>query len=883
MLGNYASKDFHTLSYDEQVEYIKLQVADIYAKSGLGMTSTIVNLDDDDEDRISRVRYCRAVFNDSRKITSYNYLYNQVNTKVKKVNAANEAAFTDVLLEMPAKIRHIPVVKPMLQAIHRAFTMMPIIPDVSSPVDSSYKSFVDRLAKEVIGTLELKVKERLVMHEYQKKLAEAQAELLAAKMNVQDPELRLQLQTQYMQVSSALQLTIDRMNSDLMLQQEDLLHITKYAKNFKEVHQRNARKLVMWYLHHKGIKREVDRYFQNKLIHDEPMFFVDWQPGMPFVEFKSVNAENVAYEVHDDQRCISDSRWVILKETHSLASMVENYTPDAETLKEFKTIIDQEYNGNVNYGIDRTAPNGQYYSNARAAYSANKVTANIFKVYLRMETPVWVLVSKNKHGSNRPPFVKMLEKEEAIEMKKNKKRLEARGQSVEKRFRVERWDAIFFTTSANLTEPHFITVGKAEFQYREPDEKANVKCPIIGPANTMYRKPYSLVYETIGLQELVNILYYQLHLMVIMSGVKALVYDISQKPDGFSLSEVMYYLKKGLMLIQTKSANGNQDKSKFNQFQALDNTIGNALDHIMNSIERIEQHIMFILGTNPQMMNQVQTTDQVGTFKAAVAGANQNMSYHYYDAQEYIDKALTRLVNLASECHKQGFSGEFMLGELGQTMLNIPSFDKENALTGAYHIKIAAGDIIKQRLEDAKAVAQRAWVGGQMSGSTYVKAGQAETLDDLVEILMEAEKQFSEMNQLAQSQSSQDKAQAAIAIAEAQSKFKMQADAQLAQINAQIEKQRLDIDAQLRQRESEITIEREAMKGENNLEQQRMKSATDLEEARIEERVEMAYLGKETEEVRLNDRNAKLSMILDKARNTIEQVNASSKKERVKD
>lgn len=572
-----------------------------------------------------------------------------------------------------------------------------------------------------------------------------------------------------------------------------------------------------------------------------------------------------------------------MKETHSLASMIENYTPDAKTLKEFKSIIDMEYNGMVNNGIDRHTPTGQYYNNVNGVYSANKVMGNIFKVYLRMETPVWVLVSKNKHGSNRPPFIKVLEKEEALEMKTNKKRLAARGQNIEKRYRVERWDAIFFTTSANMTNPYFINVGKAEFQYREPDQKANVKCPIIGPANTMYRKPYSMVYETIGLQELVNVLYYQLHLMVIMSGVKALVYDISLKPDGYSLKEVMYYLKKGLVLIQSKTANGNQTKSNFNQFQSFDNTVSNALDHIMNSIDRIEQHIMFILGTNPQMMNQVQNTDQVGTFKAAVAGANQNMSFHFYDAQEYIDKALTRLVNLASECHKEGFSGEFILGELGQTMLNIPSFDKDNALTGAYNIKISAGDVIKQRLEDAKAVAQRAWVAGQMSGSTYVKAGQAETLEDLIDILLDAEKQFSEMNQLAQSQSSKDKAEAAIAIAEAQSKFKMQADAQLAQINAQLEQQRLNIDAQLKERENQVAIERETMKGENNLEQQRMKSATDLEEARIEERVEMAYLGKETEEVRLNDRNAKLSMILDKARNTIEQVNASSKKERVKD
>jgi hypothetical protein len=63
--------------------------------------------------RIDRLNYCRSLWNNEIDEKRYDYLYSNVDKRITDQDGTDQT----ITLEMPAKVRHIPIVRPKLQSL----------------------------------------------------------------------------------------------------------------------------------------------------------------------------------------------------------------------------------------------------------------------------------------------------------------------------------------------------------------------------------------------------------------------------------------------------------------------------------------------------------------------------------------------------------------------------------------------------------------------------------------------------------------------------------------------------------------------------------------------------------------------------------------------
>jgi hypothetical protein len=869
--GEFYPTPLESLPKDEQEKYAK-GLMDSYIEQNHrdgGLQMNVPLESSSVRSRMDKITYCRALWNNELDDNRFGYLYNKIDKQIHD----SQAGIDDIItLEMPARVRNIPIVRPKLQALISEEMSRPVITKVIGMTDEIVGKKLEKIKNDIYDKQLQKIKQKQLINATQQQLMAMQQQMM--QQMSQDPQFQqmiLQMQVEMEHLQSLLQ-------NDIVLTQEEVNKIREfYQYTHKEFEENLCSQALEEFVDSKRLRHLMNNFFEEMMITGEPIWYCDWEPGLSEPELRLIRPEYIWYQANEAAKYLHELDWVVEYSPMSIGQVIQYYGADLteenlDTLRNEFPMFSQDswYRTNLTNFPDGS-PSG-WYSGNDYLYSHQVDT---YKVNWKEQVEVYALYSENKNDSpyfsEKPPFVKFLTPEEYKDLtatESKRKRLEKKGQKILKAYRVDRWSGVRIGTMT------YIKIKKHDFQYRTHDRLSDIALPYIGFANNRFYKSYSPLWETKDIQELYNILHYQEELLIALSGVKGIIYDLSQMPSGMTPQEVMYYMKQGLGLIETVKPNGKAVRTSFNQFATYDMTVSPAIQSIMIIKESLNNLAGEITGVTRQKTGQVLSTDQVGTSQMALAQSNVVTEYYFMKTDELNELLFTRLCNIFPYSYAEGKRGMYVVGKERQEILNI----QKDQLKGEFRVIVNSGSKEREIMRTAKQMAQMKFQQGQINASDFLDILDTDTMFEMRKMLKDAEKRVLDTTQKMQSDNVEQQKQAQIEVEQ----MKVQVQQQIAQITGQVE-------GQLLQLKGQIDLQKEQMKLQNSQAQLQVqqqleteKISATKEKVENEKQVELAYLNFAYTELEVNATNQRAQMLINRAKTALE-MKSSAKKERVKD
>ena len=819
--------------------------------------------------RMDRISYCRALWNNELEDARFDYLYNKVE---KQIHDPQSGADEILTMEMPAKVRNIPIIRPKLQALISEEMTRPTVSKVIGMTDEIVGAKLEKIKNDILDKQLQKIKQKQLIQATQQQLMQSQQQMM--QQMAQDP----QAQGMIMQMQVELESLQALLSNDVVITRDEVRKIREYYQySHKEFEEDLCSKALDEFMDSKRLRYLMNNLFEELMITGEPIWFCDWEPGLPEPEVRIARPEYVWYQQNEAAKYLHEVDWIVEYLPMSIGQAIQYLGADLteenlETIRsEFPMFQQDEWSRTNLYRFPDGSSSGWRSSNDQLY--AHQV--DMFKVNWKEQVEVYALYSENKNDtpyfSEKPPFVKFLTAEEyksLTDTESKRNRLKKRGQQILKAYRVDRWSGIRVGRST------YVKVKKHDFQYRTGDRLSDVALPYIGFANNRFYKAYSPLWETKDIQELYNILHYQEELLIALSGVKGIIYDLAQMPSGMTPQEVMYYMKQGLGLIETVKPNGKAVRTSFNQFATYDMSVSPAIQYITMMKESLNQLAGEITGVSRQKTGQVAVSDQVGTSQMALQQSNIVTEYYMMKTDELNELLFTRLCNIFPYAYAEGKRGMYVVGKERQEILNI----QKGQLTGEYRAVVNSGSKEREIMRTAKQMSQMKFQQGQISAGDLLDILDTDTMFEMRKLLKDAEKRILEQTQNMQAQGAEQQKNTQMEVEQ----MKMQMTQQLEQMSAQVKSQMIQLQGQVDMQKEQVKLQNAQMSIEAKAQTDQQKMLIEKEKVDNEKQVEMAYLNFAYTELEVNSTNQRAQMLINRAKTAME-MKSSAKKERVKD
>lgn len=823
--------------------------------------------------RKQRNAYCRKIYNNTASSNDFNYLYRNVNKEV--VN--EESNLKDIItLEMPARVRHIPLIRPKLRTLISKEKDRPkklrVYGVDHESLNRKKKHHIEAILDKIDGKLiqKLQAINMLEMVVDQKKMIMEQYMEMPEAANLVK-QLNFELQRLDELISRELNLTGDERSK---------VH-NYYAYSYKDFMEELTEGALHDYIDRHRIHKLHNMGFEEKMITDEEVYFCDWTPGQKTPESRLVRPEYLYYQYNEACEYIAQLDWSVEFIPMSMGMVRSQWGKYLK--KEDLDRIASEYPGYGNYQQsnltafpDGRAIGGLEYGAASSYYSEG---IDVYRCFWKEQVAVPALIRKNKkpakftkYTPSKPDFIRWLTKKEAEKMTstdKKRKRMDKRNERIEVRYRTDLWEGI------RIGRTTYILMGKREMQLRNDDHKSDIDLPYIGKAVNRFRQPNSLIWETRDIQELYNILHYQEELLVALSGVRGIVYDLAQKPEGMSPEEVIYYMRNGILPIKTVDDNGKPIRSSFNQFPQYDQTLAPAVGVITNIKHSLEELAGYITGISRQQQGQVQSKDLVGTTQMAIDQSDLATEQYHQEHDELREMHFTRLSNIFPFAYKDGKQGAYHIGKMRQEILNIP----KGKLDGGYfRTRVGSGLKEQQAFNRTKQMAEGGYSKGQLSATELLTLLDMDSIHDMRVALKEFEDKAISMAQ----QSRQQDQDSQMQLQQQMIQMQAQMDQQLATIKHQQEMQLHSVKARVEEMKVQAQTANEQMKLQSDQMKVRVGSDDSRYKVDTEAAVEMAYLELEKQHLAIDTQLKSTELLMGDIKNRME-LHKMRSKERVKD
>lgn len=790
------------------------------AKWGQSNVSAIVNMVGSTYQSKAKDRFCYDMFNGVFSESDYDYL-----RKVDKY-------------EYPAKIRFIPLIRPRLDRLRSQETKRPFLFRVFT-VDSDSVSKKTKLkSQEAIDLVMSKLMQRkMQMDEIIQTIADKEEELaMVAQQNQEKTEEVINKQREIRKMQAVLQSLRQPLNSKALVLKEEMEAIDlKYRFEYKELLEMFAEKGVKFLMNEYDIKSKFTYGFDDKLVGDNEFYYVNYHPGDPDPMVRKVNTLNFYYSNDDESEWVSDCEWAMEERWMTMPQIIDEFGTELKDTDLDKLKKDYYYTSSSSFS-DTTYQYGNerdYSSDgtANSLYSGTPDVSNKIRVcYCVWKSVAYVNRKKtpNKHVEDAY-FTHILGKDESLTVKE--------GETIETRYKNDIWEGV------QINNNTYVRVQKMPVQLRSIDNPSKVELPYVGRAfNGITRKPYSIVWAAKDIQILYNLVHFHKELWLALSGVKGFIMDKSQLPDGMSMQEWMYQRKVGVGWIQSvKEGMGRQ--ATFNQFQHYDDTVTPAIQYLNSILEHLEGLAGTITGVNRQSLGAMDSRDLKGVTDQAIVQASLVTEILFYEHDQTKRKVLDRLINLTKIAWRKGRRGQFVLGDLGQEILNIPEHTMENA---DYRLWIEDGGKQEKMINDLKRLSFEEHNKGLINMGQVVKLYSMESVREMEKAL----EKFSEIAEQKAGQRMQNEQEAEQQKIQMENEFKSLLEKQkneLGQMQLQIQ------GAQLEWEKQKFDMEQKFKDRELAQEKQLTEEKIDSERA-----VEMAYLKEKQAETIANLQVAKI-------------------------
>lgn len=776
--------------------------------------------------------------------------------------------------EYPAKIRYVPLIRPKLDRLRAEETKRPFNYRVFTIDSNSINDKNQKRFEKIVATMSANKKKVSMQYaEALRGIEEMKAQINAARQQAAqegtqiDPQMEQNLRV----AERELEMGKYVISHESLISEKELEDINLYFKyKYKDFLEIMAEKGIKYLMATQHLKDTFNRGFEDKLITDKEIYYVDWEETMNHEDpiCRKVNPMGFYYSADSQVEWIDDAEWAMEERFLTMNQIIDEFGDklsfeDVEKIKSRNSYINTQTGyGYGYYGFNSSVGGSEYGSNnvegcgPDSLYSGSEdfsAVIRVCKVFWKSPRKIRTKKSPNPHqeGSEFTHIISDFEK-----VKTDK------GEKEEVGYVNDVYQGVLIDTNI------FVDCRKKSV-VRANDNFGKVQLPFIGRAYNFYtRKPYSLVWAVKDVQILYNIIHYHKELWLALSGVKGFIMDKSQIPEGMSMKEWMYQRKLGVGWIQSVKSGLNRQPT-FNQFQNFDDSMGAGIQYLLVMLQHLEALASSITGVSPQRMGDIAPTELVGNTEQSIRNSALVTEILFYDHEQTKRRVINRLINLCRKAWKKGKKGSYILGDFAQELFNIP----ENTLDRADYMVFASDSGAEERsLNDLKQFAFAQHQKGMLTFGNIVKLYNVDNLRELeakVEQYEELAMQRAEASQEAQRQHDiqlKQMDQELKQMLDKQSEDAKMVMAELEKAKFQWEMQKFGMDQQLKKYEIDT------------------KSGVDVKGIETEENVEMAYLDQQKKESNQELQIARADLAMRGVEATENQLTQSAKqKESVKD
>ena len=185
-----------------------------------------------------------------------------------------------------------------------------------------------------------------------------------------------------------------------------------------------------------------------------------------------------------------------------------------------------------------------------------------------------------------------------------------------------KWDWVNeYWEGTKIGEDIYVGIRAKPNQRRSMENPALCKSGYVGYLyNARNAQSVSMIDRMKPYQYMYNILMYRTELAFAKSKGKLALMDIAQIPrsEGWDVDTWLYYLESmGIMFINSKEEGDQGQPSNFNQFQAIDLSMGNYINQHVQMLQQIKSEVEELCGVSRQRMGQIQTSELVGNYRTS--------------------------------------------------------------------------------------------------------------------------------------------------------------------------------------------------------------------------------------------------------------------------
>jgi hypothetical protein len=303
-----------------------------------------------------------------------------------------------------------------------------------------------------------------------------------------------------------------------------------------------------------------------------------------------------------------------------------------------------------------------------------------------------------------------------------------------------------------------------------------------------------------NIQTLYNITMYHIELAMARSGGRAMVYDVSQKPKGYSLTDVIHHAKNSGLIIINSQQEGFQTNG-FNQFQQVDFSLSNSITGLINLKMMLEELADKITGISAARAGINKSGDLVGVNERNVMQSSLITLPLFEAHYKIVGKVLNRLAGLMKIAYADQDRMANLFGDNGMMVIKM---DKSISLDEVSVYVENNGKEIQDKNNMYMAL-QQAVSSGQGDLGMIARAIRAESASEIERILDEGVRSINEVAQANKERDQQLQEQANEIGAQ-----KIQVPLEVAKIKAETDIKVAQIEAASRRGEVERKLEHDA-------------------------------------------------------------------------
>lgn len=321
---------------------------------------------------------------------------------------------------------------------------------------------------------------------------------------------------------------------------------------------------------------------------------------------------------------------------------------------------------------------------------------------------------------------------------------------------------------------HLVDYGLLENQARDVDSLRDVYPPYCGiTPHAISGHTVSVVEQLKSLQNLKDVLTYNILLQIAKAGSKGFVYDVSQSPDGWQPEEVIKYLKTtGIAFINSRQGGV---PAQFNQFNPIDLSLTEAVAKYLEMSRWVDMEMDAISGINDARQGIVQGSSQaVGVTSSAITQSSLTTATYFRMFDQFTGEVFNQLAKLVkvSWAGKEKYAP--IIGDAGINFLQ-ESIDLD---LNDYAVFVEATPKILQDINAFQQLVLAAIQSGDLS------------FDEAMELLLERDvvsgiQRYKKLKRKKEAAKAEMEQQYALQQQQAKAQSQMQAQAQMAQFNEQ--------------------------------------------------------------------------------------------------